>query len=463
MSTLRGTDRPSHILVVEDDEGMRGLLADELRERASYEVTCAEHVAGAREALRGSVPDLVIADLELPDGKGTDLLDSAAELPVMPAFMVITAFGTVPQAVAALQRGADDFITKPLDLDHLALRIERLLDVHRLKSLVARFRSTFDSGAFHGMIGRSPGMQQLFVELTQVARASGPVLVVGESGVGKEMVARALHEESARAAGPFVPVNCAAIPEPLVESELFGHVPGAFTGADRRRPGLFAEAEGGTLFLDEITELPLALQAKLLRVLQEGAIRPVGAERERAVDVRVICATNKGVLKEVEAGRFREDLYYRLETFILHIPPLRDRGDDIDLLAARFLAAMRIEQANGGVELSEEAAAALRSYPFPGNVRELQNIVERAVTFCSGDRIEVAHLGPSVVDHARAGGRAAPVIREVVTDDDLPALEDVKQRYVRYVLERLGGNKRRAAVVLGIGRRTLYRYLEPGG
>lgn len=453
----------ARILIVEDDAGMRNLLADELGERGTYELRCVTRLAEARTALRDSTPDLVLADLKLPDGDGIELLPDVRRATVPPAFVVITAFGSVPQAVQALKQGVDDFLTKPLDLDHLALRIERLLGVRRLEALVDGFRQTLEVGAFHGMLGRSPGMQQLFREIRQIARASGPVLVVGESGVGKEMVARALHEESARCGGPFVPVNCAAIPDSLVESELFGHVAGAFTGADRRRGGLFAQAERGTLFLDELTELPLPAQAKLLRVLQEGAVRPVGADDERGVDVRVIGASNKGVQREVEEGRFREDLYYRLETFVLHIPPLRDRGDDVEMLAARFLAALRLEHGQAIEGFSEEALAGLRSYPFPGNVRELQNVVERAVTFCVGGRIEVEHLGPRIEAHLRRGGRAASVLPHLVDEQQLPSLDDVKLRYVRFVLDRLNGNKRRAAAILGIGRRTLYRYLEPDG
>jgi len=395
------TDR-AKILVVEDGQGMRRLLADELGERGPYELRMASRLAEARQVLQGWSCDVVLADMKLPDGDGRDLVGACRELPLPPAFVVITAFGTVPQAVEALEQGADDFLTKPLDLDHLALRVERLIDTQRLKRLVNGFRDALAPGTFHGMLGRSHQMKRLFQEVQQVGRAAGPVLIVGESGVGKERVARALHAESTRADGPFVPVNCAAIPESLVESELFGHAQGAFTGAERRRAGLFAEAEGGTLFLDEITELPLATQAKLLRALQEGAARPVGLEREVPVDVRVVGATNKGVQREVEEGRFREDLYFGLETFILHVPPLRDRGDDIDLLAAQLLAAHAFGT-DGSVEgFSEEALSALRSYPFPGNVRELQNVVERAVTFCRGGRIEIEHLGPRVVEHVRS-------------------------------------------------------------
>ena len=451
----------ARILVVEDDAGMRGLLEDELSERGPYDIRAASGIAQAQDALREWTADLVMADLKLPDGDGLELLPVAKALPQPPVFILITAFGTVPQAVDALKQGADDFLTKPLDLDHLALRVERLLDVHRLKRLVDTFTRTLEPGAFHGMLGGSPRMKRLFREVRQVAQAAGPVLIVGESGVGKERVACALHTESPRRDRPFVPVNCAAIPESLVESELFGHVQGAFTGAERRRTGLFAEAEGGTLFLDEITELPLATQAKLLRVLQEGTLRPVGADREVAVDVRVVGATNRGVQREVEAGRLREDLYYRLETFILHVPPLRERGEDIDLLAARFLAAQTLEARTSIEGFSEEALSALRSYPFPGNVRELQNIVERAVTFCAGGHLEVGHLGPRVVDHVRRGGRAASVLPQIIDADALPTLDEVKLRYVQHVLHRFEGNKRRAATVLGIGRRTLYRYLEP--
>jgi two-component system, NtrC family, response regulator AtoC len=304
-------------------------------------------------------------------------------------------------------------------------------------------------------------MRLLFEQIRKVANARGPVLILGESGSGKELVARAIHNESSRSDGPFVPVNCAGIPEHLVESEFFGHAAGSFTGARNSREGLFAEAEGGTLLLDEISEMPLFLQAKFLRILQDGKLRRVGENRESEVDVRILGATHRDLESEVRAGRFREDLFFRLETFTLRIPPLRERGEDVELLAARFLHRFSLVQEKAAPEFSDDALARIAAYPFPGNVRELRNAMERAVTFATGPRISAEHLPARIRNHP-AGGR--PEIPE--SDDDagreadifLP-LAEIERRHIRRVLDRVGGNKRRAAAILGIGRGTLYRKL----
>ncbi len=448
------------IAVVEDDAGMRRLLEDELVEYG-YEVTSARDVAGALAAIEERAPDVVVADLRLPDGDALDLLVSLRQIDPAPAFVVITAFGSIAQAVEALKAGADDFLTKPLDLDHLRLRIERILDVQRLKVLVRAHRNAVQKTSFHGMVGQSLPMRRLFGQIRQLADAAGPVLILGESGVGKEMVARAIHIESPRADGPFVAVNCAALPEGLVESELFGHAAGAFTGAGQTRPGLFESAAGGTLLLDELTEIPLAVQAKLLRALQEGTLRKVGADREQAVDVRIVAATNGDVDRQIEEGELRRDLYYRLETFVLEVPPLRERPEDIEALAALFLARFRLALDKRIDGFSSEALAALRSYSFPGNVRELESIVERSVTFCQENEIRPEHLGARVVEQYGRSREIGRVLHALVGAGELPSFEELKRGYVRHALEQLGGNKRRTAAVLGIGRRTLYRYLEP--
>ncbi|MFW5876418.1 MAG: sigma-54-dependent transcriptional regulator [Myxococcota bacterium] len=447
------------ILVAEDDPGMRSLLLDELRDRG-YQVYEAINQADAVERSAACQPDLILADLRLPDGDAMEILRHARGMPVPPAFMILTAFGSVSGAVEALKAGADDFITKPVDLDHLHVRIERILDVHNLKGLMRSYKASVQSPTFHGIVARSPIMHRLFDEVRQLAQAQGPVLIVGESGVGKERIARAVHAEGETADGPFVPVNCAAIPESLVESELFGHTSGAFTGAQQARRGLFEEATGGTLLLDEITELPLGVQAKLLRVLQEGDVRRVGENQTRSVDVRVLAATNRDIHQEMKEGRVREDLYYRLETFTLRVPPLRERGEDIEYLAVHFLSRYRLALGKVVEGFTEEALAALRAYSFPGNVRELENVIERAVTFASGRDIDVVDLGPRIAEAKRRGDGASAVLSDLASSDDLPSFEEVKRRYVRLVLDRVGGNKRRAAKVLGIGRQTLYRYLD---
>jgi two-component system, NtrC family, response regulator AtoC len=456
-------ERPAaHVLVVEDDDGLRELLRNEL-EDAGYRVSAAADAGRARKTIARETPDLVVSDLRLPGDSGRDLLDHCRALDAPPGFIMITAFGTVEQAVDALKGGADDFLTKPLRLDHLRLAVARVLDARRLRSELLRYRRLLDAGEFHGLVGRSAPMRRLYDAIRQVAPLGGPVVVSGESGVGKELVARAVHAESPRRDKPFVPLNCAAMPPELMESELFGHARGAFTGATQQRPGLFAEADGGTLLLDEIGEMPPDLQAKLLRVLEDGCVRPLGADREVAVDVRLVAATNRDLEAEVATGRFREDLFFRLETFALVVPPLRERGEDLDLLAAHFVARFAALAGRKPPALSDAALDCLRRYPFPGNVRELANALERATAFCDGREIRPAHLPERVRQSRPVAGRAThdseagPV--PLLEGEELPTLETLERRYIRLVMQRTGGNKRQAANVLGIGRRTLYRRL----
>jgi two-component system, NtrC family, response regulator AtoC len=451
---------PASILVVEDDAGLRELLRNEL-EDAGYRLSVAADVPRARAQIERAAPDLVVSDLRLPGDSGRDLLDYCRGLEAPPGFIMITAFGTVEQAVEALKRGADDFLTKPLRLDHLRLAVARVLEARRLRSEVRHYRKLAE-GTFHGMVGRSAPMRRLFDAIRQIAPLSGPVIISGESGTGKELVARALHAESSRRDAPFVPVNCAAMPPELMESELFGHARGAFTGATQQRAGLFVEADGGVLLLDEIGEMQRETQAKLLRVLEDGCIRPLGADREISVDVRLVAATNRDLEAEVAAGRFRKDLFFRLETFPLDVPPLRARGEDLDLLAARFIARFAALGERPAPALSDQALACLKSYDFPGNVRELMNALERATAFCDGPEIRPVHL-PERMRHRRqstvdANAPALPLL----DGGELPTLGTLEQRYIRLVLEHTGGNKRQAAALLGIGRRTLYRRLDEG-
>jgi DNA-binding NtrC family response regulator len=454
------------ILVVEDDESLATLIVDEL-ETEGMQVSSAARVATAVEHLAEQAFDLVISDLRLPDRSGLELLQHINQLTPKPAFLMITAFATVDQAVAALKAGADDFLTKPLDMDHFLLAVNRVLETRRLRSEVQRFRDLLQTESFHGLIGRSQRMRQLFEHIRLIARAQGSMLILGESGTGKELVARALHAESDRSAGPFLAVNCAGIPGELLESEFFGHVAGAFTGARKTHKGLFAQAEGGTLLLDEIGEMPLALQAKLLRTLQDGRIRAVGAEQEEPVDVRIVAATNQDLPKMIQAERFREDLFFRLETFTLQVPPLRERDDDWELLAWHFLRRHAAGMQRTVQGFSDEALALLRTYPFPGNVRELGNALERAVAFCDAEYIRPEHL-PARLKHATADGppltatvEPAAILDTLLDAPVLPTLDTLQRRYIHYVLQQVDGNKRRAAALLGIGRRTLYRWIEP--
>lgn len=321
-------------------------------------------------------------------------------------------------------------------------------------------RTDQDVPAFHGLMGNSGPMRRLFGGIRQVGRSEAALLIEGESGVGKELVARAIHAESPRAAGPFIAVNCAGVPGELLESEFFGHRAGAFTGARHARRGLFVAADGGTLLLDEIGEMPMLLQAKLLRTLQEGRIKPVGADREQAVDVRILASTHRDLAAMVHSGDFREDLFYRLEALHLRVPPLRDRADDIERLAHHFMHAAAQRQGKPSLKMDACTCQVLREYSFPGNVRELANALERAVTFCDGDRVLPSDL-PSRMHTPETGSNALHQAVSTGTDvERMPTLEQVQRRYARQVLERVGGNKRQAARILGINRRTLYRWLE---
>lgn len=449
------------ILLVEDDEGQGDLLSEELAD-IDVDVRRAWTAEEASDEAARWHPDLIISDLRLPGADGLTLLRQvrSAGAGNPPDFIMITAFGSVHKAVESLQAGAEDFLTKPVDLDHFRLSVRRILEKRMLREEVLRIRAMVDEErSFHGMIGASQGMTTLFRQIQQVARADGPVLILGESGTGKELVARAVHAESRFRDGPFLAVNCAGIPEALLESEFFGHEEGAFTGAGRMRRGLFAEAEGGTLLLDEISEMPLPLQAKLLRMLQDGKIRPVGSDRERQVDVRIVAATHCDLEERTRDGKFREDLFYRLETFPLHLPPLRERGEDLDLLAGFFLARQTAGNASRIEGFSMAALERLHRYPFPGNVRELRNAVERAVVYCRDRQIGPEHLPPRIREPARAAdGILSRLTR--LDGDSLPTLEEMERRYIRHVVEQAGGNKRLAASILGIARRTLYRRLE---
>lgn len=446
------------VLLVEDDQSLGQLLAEEL-EMDGYSMIRAGTVGEACRQLRAQRPSLIVSDLRLPDGDGMEVLAfQQAEHPGIP-FIVITAFGTVDQAVEALKAGADDFLTKPLSTDHLRLKIKRLLAQADINRQLAEIQASQHGDDNLGLVGGSPAMARLRTEIRQVARSQAAVLINGESGTGKELVARAVHHQSDRAGQSFLAVNCAGIPPDLMESEFFGHEAGAFTGARQGRKGLFAEASGGTLLLDEIGEMPLALQAKLLRVLQEGSIKPVGSDREELVDVRILAATHVDLMKAVEQGAFREDLYYRLETLSLNVPPLRERGEDVELLAMHFLKESCRRHSRGFIKLSEVSLRVIGDYPFPGNVRELSSAIERAVTFCEGDTIQPEHLPERV--RKRQSGASQPMPAPGGTNlSEWPTLDVLQQDYVHRVMAAVDGNKRRAAQILGVNRRTLYRWLD---
>ncbi|MFW5973247.1 MAG: sigma-54-dependent transcriptional regulator [Bacteroidota bacterium] len=450
----------SYVLIIEDDDSLRKLLKEEV-EDMRLPVQTAASVEEARRAIGQAKPDLIITDVRLPGTTGLDLLKSVAREPDGPAVIVITAFGTIRQAVEALRLGAEDFLTKPLDLDHLRISVERVLERLQLRRRVDLYQRALGPAGFHGIIGQSESVLRLVDEIQLIARASGPVLITGESGTGKELVARAVHAESQRSSGPFIPINCAGVPAELLESEFFGHEKGAFTGASGRHVGLFMQADGGTLLLDEIGEMPILLQAKLLRVLQEGRIRPVGGSEEKDVDVRVIASTNRDLEEEMKAGRFRDDLYFRLETFKLDVPPLREREDDVDLLALYFAQRHAAKNERPDPRLDPQVAELLRRYPFPGNVRELDNAMERAVVFSGDGLITPRHLPAKMRDFSASRPSKDRFRGEwLASDGGLRPLEVIETDYIQYVLEATGGNKRQAAKILGVSRRTLYRKLE---
>ena len=439
------------IFVVEDDRELREMLA-EILVAAGYEVAPFPSAEAALRALDADQPaDLVLSDLVLPGMAGRDLLGEIRRRRPELHVVTMTAFGSIDSAIDLVKAGAFDYLTKPLGTDDLLLAVERALTESGHRRAAARQNRARDGAIPVEFVGTSAPMMALYRLIARAAASPHPVLVFGESGTGKELVARALHRLSGR--GAFVAVNCGALPEQLMESELFGHERGAFTGADRTRDGLFQVADGGTILLDEIAELPLALQPKLLRVLEQSEVRRVGATESRPVDVRVVAATHRDLESEVKAGRFRDDLFWRLNVLSAQVPPLRERTGDIPGLVEHFLRRHPTEAATP-TRLTQEAAAALVSYPWPGNVRELRNAVLGAATLAEGDAITVDDLPARIRGASSAGPALARASQERL---DLAQLERL---YILKVLREAGGNKSKAAEVLGLDRKTLYRKLE---
>ncbi|MFO7724514.1 MAG: sigma-54 dependent transcriptional regulator [Oceanipulchritudo sp.] len=445
----------TRVLLVEDDASLRAFLEEELEE-SGFAVLEAGTLAEARRALLENGPDLVLSDLKLPDGRGDALLLSARELPVPPPVILVTAFGQVDEAVDALRRGAADFLTKPLDMDHLLLRLERTIEVQNLRKAVAANAGKAEKQETPeklAPLGKSPVWRQIEKQLPQIARTDDPVLITGPSGVGKEVVARRIHMLSERRDKPFIPVNCSGLPDNLLDSELFGHQPGAFTGAEKARKGLFLTADGGTLLLDEIGDMPMEMQTKLLRTLQEAKIRPLGADEEKPVNVRILASTNRVLEKQIQEGAFREDLYYRLETFHLKLPALADRSEDIEWLAGQFISDAAGDLGKSVEGISENALKLLKAYPFPGNVRELVNIIRRSVAFSTGRLIGVNSLPEKLRQSAH------PDREGFHLDGSLVPMETLRQGYARHVLAVCDGNKREAARILKVSRQTLYNLI----
>jgi two-component system response regulator HydG len=445
------------VLVVEDDLAMREMLATRLTNRGFTVTTCATG-DDAIQLVRTTDIDVLVSDVNMKGMDGVELcrrvIEHRPQLPVV----LITAFGSMELAISAIRAGAYDFLPKPFEIDQLALAIERGATLARLKDEVQRLRRAVAPASFGTLIGDSPKMAELYSVLGKVAESTVPVLITGESGTGKELVARAIHAAGARANGPFLAVNCAAMPAQLLESELFGHEKGAFTDARTATAGLFLAASGGTIFLDEIAELPLEVQPKLLRALQEHKVRAVGATTEVSFDARVITATNRDLESMVEERTFREDLYFRINVLQVELPPLRSRGGDVLVLAGHFLDRIAARAHKRILGFSPEAAQKLVAYGWPGNVRELENCIERAVALASFDRIAVSDL-PEKVRTFRSN-------QIVVSPEDpttLVTLDELERRYVGRVLESVAGNKAAAARILGVERKTLYRMLERWG
>jgi two-component system response regulator PilR (NtrC family) len=436
------------VLVVDDEASLRELLRIVL-EGEGYQVSLAASYKEATRELSQRTFDLVICDIVLPDGNGLDLLRAHHQARPDTPFAMITAHSTPAHMITSLREGAVEYLSKPFDVDDLKLIVAKQI-------LRKAEKPTWPS--FHKLVGEAPVMWPILERIPQIARADSTVLITGESGTGKELLARAIHAESPRSSGPFVPVNCAALPESLLESELFGHVKGSFTGAVRDKRGLFQEAEGGVLFLDEIGEMSAATQAKLLRTLQDKRIRPVGDTHELPTDARVITATNQDLLRLVKEGRFREDLYYRVHVLHVHLPPLRERQEDIPVLARVFVERACTRLGVPVKEIGSEVMLMLQSCPWPGNVRELENAMEQAVAMEASSLLTIGSLPASVL-----GGLVGPEKREgwlVLPEDGLDIeahLDAVRRELMRQALSRCGGVQKEAARLLHMSYRT-FRY-----
>jgi DNA-binding NtrC family response regulator len=460
-----------HVLVVDDDEAVRKTCC-QIASGMGFAVLGADSATAAREILKHQRIDLLLLDLKLPGGGGLPLLEQVKALHPDTAVIVMTAFATVPSAVEAMRIGAGDYLTKPFALEELTTVLDRAAQQHHIdvQSRLLRERLRTQKG-MGGLVGRSPEMEKLYRILSKVAYSTHPVLILGESGTGKELVARSIHFNGPNAANPFVTVDCGALVPTLIESELFGHVKGAFTGADRAKEGLLASADGGTVFLDEIGELPLDVQAKLLRALQEKEVRPVGSTQAKPISARVLAATNRDLAAMVERGLFRKDLYFRLNVVNLRIPPLRDRREDIPALAMHFLERMQRES---GVDrsFSDSTLRVIADYDWPGNVRELENAIERACALSSGPVLHMGDLPTQLQDfRMQRGVVAAPAEEDEAGGESvmfggkggIVSIAELERQAILGTIRQLKGDKLMAAKLLGIGKTTLYRKLKEYG
>ncbi len=441
------------ILVVDDDPEMCRLLSEFLQGEG-FHVSSTGDSLEASNLIKREEFDLLITDLKMKGLKGLDLLEEVQRVAPLTPVIIITAFGTIESAIKAIKMGAYDYITKPFQMDELLLTLRKALETRYLKKEVIRLRKEVESRyQFHQIIGKSSPMQKIYDLIERISDTSINVLITGESGTGKELVAKAIHYNGVRKEGPFIAVNCAAIPETLLESELFGYKKGAFTDAKSDKKGLLFEAHEGTLFLDEVTEMSLPLQAKLLRVIETREVRPLGDTRSYPIDVRVISTSNRDIESLIQQGRFREDLYYRLKVIDIEMPPLRERKEDIPLLIQTFIERFNTELKKDISGVSEEAMKILLTYSWPGNVRELENVIQRAVTLSHSGKILPEDLPKGLLQ------KTEERLFEKAMEEKY-TLDQLEKEYIRRVLLETGGNKSKAAEILGLDRKTLYRKLQ---
>lgn len=458
MTDAPQSDSVPRVLIVEDEKSMGDMLMTDFRLRGIESKWCG-NADEAMAALQQADYDVVLTDINMPGTSGLQLCHQVtSDYPNVPV-VVMTAFGNMETAISAIRAGAYDFVTKPIEMELLALNINRAVRQRRLHDQVKRLREQASRpDQFGDLIGESPAMLKLYSQLERVADSDASILLTGESGSGKELVARTIHQKGSRAGKPFVAVNCGALPEALLESELFGHVKGAFTDARSDRKGLFVEAHGGTLFLDEIGEMPVSMQVKLLRALEENQVRPVGGNQEIEIDVRLLSATNRDLASAIEENRFREDLYYRINVIQLELPPLRSRGTDVLKIAQHFGEHFAARSGKAVSGIADQAAKRLLDYSWPGNIRELRNAMERAVTLTSHEQIVVEDLADKIRNYQT---------RQFLVDGTDPAellpMEEIERRYILHVLDSVEGNKSTAARILGLDRKTLYRKLKQYG
>lgn len=449
-------DKFNKILVVDDDLKMCELVSEILKDEG-YSVMTSGNSLKALKMLKEEEFDVILTDLKMKGMNGIDLLDEAKQAAPLTPVIIMTAFGTIESAIKAMKMGAYDYVLKSDQMDELILVLKRALEHRLLKKEIVRLRKRMESDyQFHDLIGKSPSMKKVYETIERISDTSCNILITGESGTGKELVAKAIHYHSDRKEGPFIAVNCAAIPETLIESELFGYKKGAFTDARSDKKGLISEADEGTLFLDEITEMPLTLQAKLLRVIEDKEIRPLGDTVSYPVDVRIISTSNRDIRSSIQEDKFREDLYYRLKVIDIDLPPLRERREDIALLVQHFIATFSKEMKKNISGISEDALKALLDYSWPGNVRELENIIQRAVILSQQETLLPADFPDSIIGQKEKKDES--ILEKAI--QERYSFDELLKEYIKKMMIETGGNKTKVSEILGIDRKTLYRKLK---